>query len=469
MKRESLVPTLFKHYLNGGWATSATVGLSVNPSDLDEPVGEYVRADTRQADAAIDAASAAWREWSRANPARRAEALDAIGCELIARKAELGRLIAREQGKTLHAAIEEAALAGQHFRFHAADAMRAPGGYRRDVWRGADIEIDTVSESLGVIGVIATWTSPLATPAASIAAALSAGNCVVFKPSECVPGCAWALADIISRAGLPAGVFNLVLGSGRQVGARIASSAQVQALCFSGSDATVQAILKASAHRHVPMQIETSSPNALIVLDDADLDTAVEVALHAYMDNGQSFAASARLIVERGILPAFTEALTHRLANLNTDHALKKGADYGPLVDDRQFKRALDMLATAQKEGAILLHGGETLARATRGYFMRPALLMARAQTGIARGPVCGPLAFLISADDYGHALQLANELPSAYAAICTTSQKYSRHFRRHGESRALAVNLPTTAMAPHVSAASAPFFTRSRQTYLAA
>lgn len=480
MKRESHVPSVFKHYLNGSWVTSATAGLSMNPSDLDEPVGEYVRADARQVDTAIDAASAAWREWSQENGARRAEALDAIGAELIARRTELGRLLAREQGKTLPEAVDEAMHAGQLFRFFAGEALRNPVEHQHAFRDGhgdtdTDVDIDVTREAVGVIGLITPWSFPLAIPAAKIAAALSLGNCVVFKPAELVPGCAWALADVISRSGLPAGVFNLVLGSGRQAGARIVANPAVQAVSFTGSATTGYAVLQAGAARRARIQLETSGRSALVVLDDANLNTAVDAAIRgSYSSNGQRGMASSTLIVERGIYGRFVDAMTAKLDALCIDHALKKGVDAGPVADDRQFRRNLETIAMATREGADLLHGGRPLERATRGHFMEPALFAGTPDMQIAREEIFGPVAVVIPADDYAHALHLANDTPSAVCAgLCTTSLKHARHFRRNSLSGAVTVNLPTTAAEQRLppdgtNDTGAMFFTRTRSAYVA-
>jgi aldehyde dehydrogenase (NAD+) len=451
MKRESHVPALFKHYLNGGWETGATVGLSENPSDLDEPIGEYVRADASQTDAAIEAASAAHREWSMATIVRRAEALDAIGLELIARKGELGRLVAREQGKTLPDAVAEAARAGQIFRFFAGEALRIPGEHRSSV--RANIDIDITREPVGVVGIITPWNYPLAIPAWKIAPALAYGNCVVFKPAELVPGCAWALADIISRSGLPAGVFNLVLGSGRQAGARIVANPLVKAVSFTGSAATGHAVLQAAAAREARVQLEMGGKNPLVVLNDADLAVAVEAAIDgSYFSAGQRCTASSRLIVEKGIYERFVDAMTARLASLTVDHALKKGVDIGPVVDAKQLRRNLDYVASGKQEGAQLLAGGRVLERATRGHFMEPALFAGTPDMRIAREEIFGPVAVVMPADDYAHALNLANDTPFGLCAgICTRSLKYARDFQRHSKTGMVMVNLPTAGVDFHV------------------
>lgn len=484
MNRDPLVPLVaspFRHYINGGWETGATTGVSLNPSDLDEPVGEYVRADARQTDIAIEAASAAFREWSLSSAQRRADALDTIGSEMLARREELARLLAREVGTTLPEALAEATRAGQIFRFFAAEATRVSAETGASARAG--VEIEMTREPLGVIGIIAPWSAPLAIAAIKIGGALAHGNCVVFKPAESVPACAAALASIVSRAGLPAGVFNLVMGSGRQVGARIAAHPLVGAISFTGSAETGTRVLQVAAARQARVQLEMGGKNPFVVLADADLDGAVDAALSgAYGCAGQRSTAASRLIVERAVFERFVDALQTKLATLSVDHALKHGTDIGPLANAAQLERTLDYVRAGQQEGAHLLYGGRQLElaeRATRGYFFEPALFVAEPEHRIAREEIFGPLAVVLSADDYDHALHLAND--TAYglcAGICTRSLSRARHFRRHAQCGLVTINLPTTAVEHHTpgggrkasayGATDATFWTAVKTAYVA-
>ena len=453
MNRDPLAPLVaspFRHYINGGWETGATAGVSLNPSDLDEPVGEYVRADVRQTDTAIEAAHAAFRDWSLASAQRRADALDAIGTEMLARRDELSRLLAREVGKTLPEALAEATRAGQIFKLCAAEALRAfaePLASAR-----AGVEIDVTQEPLGVVGIIAPWSAPLAIAAVKIGAALAHGNCVVFKPAESTPACAAALAAIISRAGLPAGVFNLVMGSGRQVGARIVAHPMVAAISFTGATETGTRVLQAAAARQARVQLEMGGKNPFVVLADADLDSAVDAALSgAYGSAGQRCTAAARLIVERAVFEPFVDALRAKLARLSVDHALKRGTDIGPVANAAQLERNLNYVRIGQQEGAQLLCGGQQLERATRGYFFDPALFIGEPEYRIAREEIFGPLAVVLRADDYDHALHLANDTTYGLCAgVCTRSLERARHFRRHVQSGLVTINLPTSAVEHH-------------------
>ncbi|MGC1172333.1 aldehyde dehydrogenase family protein [Polaromonas sp.] len=450
-----------RHYINGRWETGTTTGTSENPSDTREVVAEYARADRNQTELAIRAAADALPHWSHSTPQRRADVLDQIGNEILARKDELGMLLAREEGKTLPEGIGEVARAGQIFKFFAGEALRIPGETMASVRPG--IQVDVTREPVGVVGIIAPWNFPFAIPAWKIAPALAYGNTVVFKPAELVPTCGWALAEIISRCGLPAGVFNLVMGSGREVGQTLVDHPLVNALSFTGSMATGERILQSAAARRAKVQLEMGGKNPLVVLADADLDQAIECAVQgSYFSTGQRCTASSRLIVEEPVHDAFVARLRNRLAGLKVGHALERGIDIGPVVDRGQLEQNQSYLDIARNEGAEHVWGGELLERPTPGHYMSPALFLARPEHRVAREEIFGPIACVLRADDYEHALALANDTPFGLCAgICTTSLKHATHFRRHAEVGMTMVNLPTAGVDFHV-----PFGGRKGSSY---
>ena len=451
----------FQSYIDGQWIAGADSAADENPSDLGSPVGEYATVDAAQARAAIEAASRAAAGWAMSTPQQRADALDFVGSEILARKEELGRLLAREEGKTLPESIGEAARAGQIFKFFAGEALRIPGEKLASTRPGVDVEI--TREPVGVVGIIAPWNFPLAIPAWKIAPALAYGNAVVFKPAEIVPGCAWALAEILSRAGLPAGVFNLVIGSGRVAGQALVEDPRIDALTFTGSVRTGHALLQQAAARGLKIQLEMGGKNPLVVLADADLDKAVEIAVNgAYFSTGQRCTASSRLIVEAPVYEEFITRTRTRLASLKIGHALASGIDIGPVASAEQLATDLSYLDIARQEGAELLCGGEQLDLDTRGHYLSPALVAARPEHRIAREEVFGPVAAVLRADDYEHALALANDTEFGLCAgIATTSLKHATHFKRHAEVGMVMVNLPTAGVDPHV-----PFGGRKASSY---
>src|SRR5262247_2862845 len=299
------------NYIAGEWVAGAGASPNVNPSDTADVIDEYAVGDASAVERAVSAARAAFPRWSVATPQQRFDALDAVGSEILARRAELGELLSREEGKTLPEGVGEVVRAGSIFKFFAGEALRTGGELVPSVRPGLGAEI--TREPVGVVGLIAPWNFPIAIPAWKIAPALAYGNCVVFKPADLVPGSAWALADIISRSGLPKGVFNLVMGRGSVVGELVSTSPDVDAVSFTGSVETGKRVAQNCVARLAKVQLEMGGKNPLVVLDDADLEQAVEVALQgSYYSTGQRCTASSRLIVSSGIHDAFVKRLTER-------------------------------------------------------------------------------------------------------------------------------------------------------------
>jgi aldehyde dehydrogenase (NAD+) len=437
---------------------------NINPSNTKDVVGEYAKADKAQTEKAIAAAKAAFPAWARATPQERYDVLTRISAEILSRKEELGRLLAREEGKTMPEGIGEVARAGQIFAFFAGEALRLTGEKGPSVRPGLEVEISR--EPLGVVGMITPWNFPIAIPAWKIAPALCYGNAVVFKPAELVPGSAHALSEIIARSGIPPGVFNLVVGSGSVVGQTLLEHSHVDAVSFTGPVATGRRIAQACVLA-TPMkkfQLEMGGKNPLVVLDDADLKVAVEVAVNgAYFSTGQRCTASSRLIVTEGIHDRFVEAVAERLKSLQVDDALKQGVHIGPVVDQSQLDQDLRYLKIGKDEGARLYWGGELLNRDTPGFYLQPALFTeATNAMRIAREEIFGPVACVIRAKNYDEALAIANDTEFGLAAgVCTTSLKYASHFRRNSEAGMVMVNLPTAGVDYHV-----PFGGRKGSSY---
>jgi alpha-ketoglutaric semialdehyde dehydrogenase len=441
-----------QNYINGAWLDGASSAANVNPSNTADIIGHYAHADAQQAELAIAAATAAAHAWGLSNIQMRADALDRIGSEILARKEELGRLLAREEGKTLPEGIGEAGRAGAIFKFFAQECLRLRGDKLASVRPNLDIEI--TREPVGVVGIIAPWNFPIAIPAWKIAPALAYGNCVIIKPAELVPGSAWALAEIISRAGLPAGVFNLVMGRGSVVGQALLHDRRVNAISFTGSVATGAKVAQAAMGRMAKVQIEMGGKNPLVVLNDADLANAVNCAIQgAFYSTGQRCTASSRLIVEKGIYPQFVAAMQTKLAALSVGDALQAGTDIGPVVDASQLEQDLDYIRIGQQEGATLAFGGQRLQRENAGFYLQPALFTdCSNDMRISREEIFGPVASVIPADSYEHALALANDTEFGLSSgICTSSLKYATHFKRHAQAGMVMVNVATAGVDYHV------------------
>lgn len=449
-------------YIGGEWSDGAAAISNINPSDTSDIIDEYAQADANQVGKAISSAKTAFASWSRSGIQQRHDILLKVADELFERREEIGNLLAREEGKTLAEGIGETIRASQVFRFFSGEALRQQGEHLESVRPG--ITIDITREPIGVVGIITPWNFPIAIPAWKIAPALCYGNTVVFKPAGIVPGCGWVIADILSRAGIPEGVFNLVMGSGSVVGEAILNSKDVNAVTFTGSVETGNLVAQACAKRMAKFQLEMGGKNPLVVLDDANLDIAVDCAVNgAFFSTGQRCTASSRLIVTAGIHEKFVEAMKKRMNDLVIDDARKEGTHIGPVVDERQMKQDIEYIDVGKSEGAVLELGGEVVTRETNGYYLTPALFTnASPNMRIAREEIFGPVASVIKVKDYDEALTVANDCDFGLSAgICTTSLKYSTDFKRNSDAGMVMVNLPTAGVDYHV-----PFGGRKGSSY---
>jgi acyl-CoA reductase-like NAD-dependent aldehyde dehydrogenase len=454
--------TLFDNYINGDWVSAKNYIPNVNPSDTKDIIGEFAEADHEQTAAAIAAAKAAEPSWGMSGIQQRFDILDFVGTELLARREELGELLAREEGKTLAEGIGEVGRAGQVFKFFAGEALRSGGDSVPSTRPSLNVEV--TREPIGTVGMITPWNFPIAIPAWKIAPALAFGNCIVFKPAALVPGCAWALAEILSRAGLPDGVFNLVMGPGRVVGEAIVGNPDINAVSFTGSVATGRDIRARASARGAKVQLEMGGKNPLVILDDADIDIAVDCALQgAFFSTGQRCTASSRLIVTDGIHDQFVEALTKATSELVVGDARDSSTQIGPVVDAKQLDSDLKYVEQAVIEGGKLVCGGGKVPGLEDGFYMQPALIT---ETGsdmtINRDEVFGPVASVIRVADYEEALKVANDCEFGLSSgICTGSLKYASDFKRRAEAGMVMVNLPTAGVDYHV-----PFGGRKGSSY---
>ena len=449
----------YAHYIAGEWVTDDAVSININPSNIDDIVGEFSRGDAARVDEAVAAANAAQPDWAAASPQLRHDVLEKASNLITSRKDQLGRLLSREEGKTLAEGIGETMRAAQVFKFFAGEAIRNVGDAVASIRPGIDVTVER--EAVGTIGLITPWNFPIAIPAWKLAPALAYGNAVVMKPAELTPGCAWELAKILHEAGCPTGVFNLVMGPGSTVGARIVEHPGIDAISFTGSVATGNTIAVQCASTGKRVQMEMGGKNPLVVVDDADLDVAVATAINgAFFSTGQRCTASSRLIVTAGIHDAFLEKLTSAAANLIVGDALDAATQIGPVVDQKQLDQNLRYLKLASNEGCDV-RGGE-LANGP-GFFMKPAIFAgATNQMTVSREEIFGPMASVIKVADYDEALAVANDTEFGLSAgICTTSLRYASDFRKKAQAGMVMVNLPTAGVDYHV-----PFGGRKGSSY---
>ena len=450
------------NYIAGEWIVADNAIENRNPSDITDLIGTYAQAGTDQLDRALDSARTAQKQWQATGLEARQTALMQIGTALMARADELGALLSREEGKPRAEGRGEVYRAGQFFTYYAAEVLRQIGDNSDSVRPG--IEIDVRRDPVGIVAVISPWNFPTATAVWKIAPALAFGNAVIWKPANLVPASAVALTEIIADAGLPAGLFNLVMGSGATIGEALVAHPAVNAITFTGSVATGRRIA-ASAIGNMPrMQMEMGSKNALVVMDDADIDLAVACAVNgAFGGTGQKCTASSRLIVHDAVHDMFVEKLVAATTALKVGHALEDGTQIGPVVSAGQLAENLDYVALARREGGEILCGGARLDMSHDGFYMAPCIV---AGTGndwrINREEMFAPIACVIRAGSYDEALALSNDTHFGLTAgIMTQSLARAADFRRRAETGVVMVNLATAGTDYHV-----PFGGRGDSSY---
>lgn len=449
------------HFVGGDRLEQGPAQQDISPSDSTDVVAVWGAADADLARQAVDAAVAAAPGWAATTGARRGEILTAAGLDIERRADEFGRILAREEGKTLVEAVGEVRRAAQILQFQGGQAIRNRGHLVDSIRPGVEVAI--TREPIGVVSVIAPWNFPIAIPAWKIAPALAYGNTVVFKPAEAVPASSWLLVDALHRAGLPAGVLNMVLGRGRDIGDVLTGSPGITAVTFTGSEGTGRRVLDRASAAGIRCQLEMGGKNPLVVLDDADIDVAVSQALAgSFGSTGQRCTASSRLIVTSGIHDRFVDRLADAMSGWRVGHALGDGIDMGPVVDQGQLDQDRRYIDGAAAAGRTVV-GGQREESGTDGFFLRPALVLGTEPSdAINREEVFGPVASVIEVQDYEHALATANDTPYGLAAgIITTSLAAAHDFRRRARAGMVMVNLATAGVDFHV-----PFGGRGASSY---
>ena len=450
------------NHIAGEWVAGGSEIENRNPSDLSDLVGLFTQATPDQLDTALDAARIAQAEWAAYGLERKQAVLMAIGTEMMARAEELGTLLSREEGKPLAEGKGEVYRAGQFFTYYAHEVLRQLGENADSVRPG--IEVDVRREPVGTVAVISPWNFPTATASWKIAPALAYGNAVIWKPANLTPASAHALTEIISRQDIPKGLFQLVMGAGRDVGQRLVESPKVDAISFTGSVPVGKGIAMAAIGNLTRVQMEMGSKNALAVMDDADLDLAVTLALGgAFGGTGQKCTASSRLIVHHAVHDAFVDKLVAGAQAMRVGHALADGTQIGPVVSEQQLSENLAYVELGKSEGAELACGGARLTLDTDGYYMSPGVFVTTTnQMRINREEMFAPLAAVIKVGSYDEALATVNDTNFGLTSgIATKNLARATHFRRNARTGVVTVNLPTAGTDYHV-----PFGGRGDSSY---
>ena len=456
------MPNTNLNYIAGEWVAGASEIENRNPSDLSDLIGMFAQATPDQLDATLDQAQRAQVEWAAYGIERKYNVLMAIGTEMMQRAEELGTLLAREEGKPLAEGKGEVYRAGQFFTYYAAETLRQMGDTADSVRDG--IEIDVRREAVGVVAIISPWNFPTATASWKIAPALCYGNAVVWKPANVTPASAVALVEIIARQDVPKGLVSLVMGAGSAIGQRLVESPKVGAISFTGSVPVGKGIAASAIQNLTRVQMEMGSKNALAVMDDADLDLAVSLALGgAFGGSGQKCTASSRLVVHQSVHDQFVEKLVAGAKAMKVGHALEAGTQMGPVVSEQQLKENLAYVDLAASEGAELLCGGQRLEMQHDGYYMSPGVFVGTNNNmRINREEMFAPLACVIPVASYDEALHVVNDTNFGLTAgIVTTNLARATHFRRNAQSGCVMVNLPTAGTDYHV-----PFGGRGDSSY---
>ena len=439
------------HWINGEKVSADRPNQGLNPSDTREVVARTPDGGVAEVDHAVAAAKAAFESWSEASPEVRSDVLDRAGALVMERREQLGRLLSREEGKTLPEGIGETVRAGRILKYFAGEALRVHGQNLASTRPG--VEIQTYRQAVGVVGLITPWNFPIAIPAWKMAPALAFGNTVVIKPAGLTPATAEALVAVLHEAGLPKGVVNMIIGRGG-VGQAIVDHSDVDAISFTGSQGVGAGVALGAIKRQARVQLEMGGKNPLIILDDADLDRAVMIALDgSFFATGQRCTASSRLIVQDGIHDRFVAALAEKLKALRVGPALDPQSQMGPAVSEAQMETAYRYIDIARNEGGRIAAGGERLTLETPGWYVQPTLIADTApDMQINNEEVFGPVASTLRVKSYEEALAVANGVEFGLSAgIVTSSLKHARDFQRRAKAGMTMVNLPTAGVDYHV------------------
>lgn len=439
------------HWIGGSKQAGDRPAESLNPSDTRDVVARVPDGSSEDVNAAVAAARAAFPAWSEASPEVRSDVLDKAGSLLMARAQEVGTLLSREEGKTLAEGIGETMRAARILKYFAGEALRLHGQNLASTRPG--VEVQTYRQAVGVYGLITPWNFPIAIPAWKAAPALAFGNTVVLKPAGHTPATAEALIAILHEAGLPDGVLNMVIGRGG-VGQAIVDHPDVNAISFTGSQKVGAGVAAGAVARQARVQLEMGGKNPLVVLNDADIERAVTIALDgAFFSTGQRCTASSRLIVEEGIHDKFVAALAERVKALRVGDALEKDTQIGPAVSEDQRETSYRYIEIATKEGGKIAAGGGRPQLEKPGWYVQPTLITeTEASMRINNEEVFGPVASVVRVKDYEEALDVANGVEFGLSAgIATTSLKHARDFQRRARAGMVMVNLPTAGVDYHV------------------
>jgi aldehyde dehydrogenase (NAD+) len=441
------IPMKTGSYINGQWFHPKSDRLlrNINPADTTDVIAEFPLATAEDTQRAIEAAQAAFPAWKKTPGPERGRVLWRAANIARQRIDEIAQLMTREEGKILKEARGEVLKGISLLEYYAGMGFRMGGKTLPSEAR--DTFTYTIRQPLGVVGLIAPWNFPWAIPVWKSAPALVAGNSVVFKPAALTPSTAALMTEIYEEAGLPPGVFNMVVGSGSQVGEAIVNHPAIRAVSFTGSNAIGGALYIKAASRGIKVTCEMGGKNAVIVMPDADLDKAV-VAIHggAFGSTGQRCTATSRVIAMDSVKDALLERLVDRAKTIKVGPGLDEAVDMGPAVDESQWKTDLDYINIGRQEGAKLVLGGGTPKGLDNGYFVEPTIFDGVSPTmRIFKEEIFGPVLSVAKAKNLDEALQFANGVEYGLTtSIFTQDINHIMRFIDDVETGMVHVNEPT-------------------------
>jgi len=434
-------------YINGKWLhpQSDLLLRNINPADTSDVIAEFPEATAADVQTAIDAAVAAFPAWRNTPGPERGRVLWRAADIARRRLDEIAQTMTREEGKILKESKGEGLKGISLLEYYAGEGFRMSGKTLPSEAR--DTFTYTIRRPLGVVGLISPWNFPWAIPVWKSAPALVAGNTVVFKPAELTPATAALLAEIYEEAGMPAGVFNMVVGRGSTVGEAIVNAPEIRAVSFTGSNAVGSALYVKAAKRGAKVTCEMGGKNAVIVLPDADLDKAA-AAIHngAFGSTGQRCTATSRVIAAPQIKDALVERLVAKARAIKVGNGLNESMDMGPAVDEKQWKTDFRYIEVAKQEGARLLTGGTRPDHLSAGYFVEPTIFDEVVPSGrLFREEVFGPVLAVTTAASLDEAIQFANGVEYGLtASIFTQDINQILRFVEETETGMVHVNEPT-------------------------
>ncbi|GGF94652.1 aldehyde dehydrogenase family protein [Paenibacillus abyssi] len=456
MAVETAVQT-FKNLINGEWVESASKETfdSINPANVSEVVARFQASVEEDVVEAIEAAERAFQSWRSVSPSKRSEILYKAADLLEAGLEQYAAELTREEGKTLASSKMEVKRSAQTLRYYASEGLNVSG----DTLPSDDPTtfVYTKKEPLGVVTVITPWNFPISIPVRKIAPALATGNTVVFKPASDTPLIAYRLVEALHNAGLPAGVINFVTGSASKTGKPLVSHPAIKAVTFTGSTGAGEKINQ-SVRLSTRVQLELGGKNPLIVLEDADIDQAAELAIKGGFElTGQACTGTSRVIVMEEAHDRFVEKLIEKTKALSVGSGLSQGVEVGPLANESQLNNVLSYIEIGQQEGAKLVYGGERLSEGdyTNGYYVRPAIFTnVKPKMRIAQEEIFGPVISIIRVNSFQEAMEIANDVEFGLSAsICTADPNRAQYFIHNIQSGVVKINRPTTG-----NALNAPF-----------